>query len=832
MPQFESRCSSIDIMAPIVLDFPQDSPTRTPALPSFRPSPPSQESQSVVECRLEKRPWEVLCLLERLDLPSTVSDDHADVHLQRLLQLAWIITIRPFVASTTLFIGEEYLSGRSFVGEADNGLANAVQIHLDTQETIQELLSQMVASLMDRPKGSHSKDERHGDRRDLHTTLIYQRQPTNGVGNGQGACMGRCQTCCPMLLEPSEDTIPSTGLRLYVRHSPDGRLHARLDLTATTTVGVPLATGLLHTFNQVLQSIVACPTQTIGAVELCSPHDRQWIGDFTRPLAPAQDALLHDLCLRHAQSTPDAPAVRSWDGDLTYRELNDLASRLAHWLVGQGVHPGVFVACTFYKSTWAIVARLAVLMAGGAYICVDAHDPPPYLTSVLERTQSKILLTSVGFGGQFASQVDVHFEVSEAALRELPSIATVPCSTVTPSDACVVLFTSGSTGLPKGIVQEHRSYASALTDYIRVTGMGPHSRLFQFDAYAFDISNNDFLAPLIAGGCCCVPTTSLSMEALMVDLDNLQANMMFVTPSVAIDIDPDRVPTLQTMCIGGEPVSDAVLAKWVGRVRVINQYGMGEVASLCAFNPNLQMGRGAVVGRPASGAIWIVNPDFPDQLMPVGAVGELLVEGPHISRGYLDHVSAKSENFLAAPPPWMAQLHAHRPSYRLYRSGDLGRYNHDGTIELIGRKDTMLKLDGARVEAGQVEYVLRRHLSTGDAAVVDVLGTVDGVSDPILAVYLYLDSNPMNLEGGAVEDMQFRPITERHAVHALTQGLSDAVRQNLPPYYVPSLFLLVDRVPRTKSKKTDRRKLHMLGQAYYMDRREELRDITVWPVWE
>ncbi|KAJ5178704.1 AMP-dependent synthetase/ligase [Penicillium capsulatum] len=801
------------------------------ASPSGSTSPQLVEETEVIDCQLDARPTSLLRLFDTWDIPSVSAGAHPDVQLQLLLQLAWVITLRPFAASRTLYIKEEYRNGYSFVGESPDETIVVAQIHPDAQETIQGLLCQMVNNLED-DKGEIRKDL--GDAR-LNSTIFYQRQPLNGVGDGNNTvtCAGRCQMCCSLpLAAPSPSQLPSRGLRLYISRTPDNRLHARLDRSAATNIGASLATSLLHTFNKALLSVGTSPTQAIGAVELCSLHDRQWIRDMTRPVAPAQNALLHDLCLRHAQTHPDTLAVRSWDGDLTYDHLRDASSRLAHWLVGQGVHPGVFVACTFYKSTWAIVARLAILMAGGAYICVDAHDPPPYLTSVLERTQSKILLTSAGFGGNFASLVDIHFEVTEASLQILPSLMTVPCTTVTPTDPCVVLFTSGSTGQPKGIVQEHRSYASALKDYIRVTGMGPHSRMFQFDAYAFDISNNDFLAPLMAGGCCCVPTTSLSMDALMTDLNDLQANMMFVTPSVAIDMDPDRMPTLRVMCIGGEPVSDAVLAKWTGRVQVINQYGMGEVASLCAFNPNLQMGRGAVVGRPASGSIWIVNPDFPDQLMPVGAVGELLIEGPHISRGYLDHVSARSENFLVMSPAWMTQLHPNRPSYRFYRSGDLGRYKHDGTIELIGRKDTMLKLDGARVEAGQVEYVLRRHLSTGDAAVVDVLGAIDGVSDPILAVYLYLDNNPMNLEGGVAEDMHFCPISKRHAIHALTEKLSDAVRENLPTYYIPSLFLLVDRVPRTKSKKTDRRKLHMLGQAYYLGCREELRDITVWPVWE
>jgi amino acid adenylation domain-containing protein len=791
---------------------------------------PNSPKDSTVYLQLSEHPRLLLRLVEVFNAPTIIKSEPSDIQLQRLFQIAWAITVGAFTSSTTLYIGEQYAKGRCYVGESNDPTAPTTQIHIDTQEPVHKLFLQITNGVNALVEESYANGVRgnDGNASRYNTTIVYQRHPAMAVALGQKACISRCHVCCSISLVQE---FHGEGMRLSVRRTPDDLLHAQLDV-GDSQISLPLATSLLHSFNRALSSIGMTSMQSIGAVDLCGSNDRAQIADFTRSLAPSQDALLHDLCLRHAATTPDAPAVRSWDGDLTYSELSDLASRLAHWLVDKGVRPGVFVACTFYKSTWAIVARLAILMAGGAYICVDGSDPPPYLASVLERTQIRIMLTSTGYASRYTELIEVQFEVSAGSLRELPSIPGVPCVDVKPTDACVVLFTSGSTGKPKGIIQEHRSYASALTDYIRVMGMGPHSRLFQFDAYAFDISNNDFLAPLLAGGCCCVPTTSLSMDALMTDINDLQANMMFATPSVAIEINPDRVPTLKMMCIGGEPVSDAVLAKWLTRVKVVNQYGMGEVASLCAHNPNLQMGHGAVVGRPASGAIWIVNQDHPDLLMPVGAIGELLVEGPHISRGYLDHVSGRSENFLTALPVWMAQLHGDRPRHRFYRSGDLGRYNHDGTIELIGRKDTMLKLDGARVEAGQVEYVLRQHLSTGDAAVVDVLGAVDGAGDPILGVYLYLANNPMNMETGPVEEMQFRPIMQRHAIYALTQVLSEGVRQSLPTYYVPSLFLLVDRIPRTKSKKTNRRKLHMLGQAYYMAHREDLREITVWPEWD
>ncbi|CAG8109026.1 unnamed protein product [Penicillium salamii] len=819
-------------MAPVLLEPESLNPERT-LIPL---KAPKEEFPTIaVNIPLTDRPWRLLCLFDTLNPPSSAAGELADIHLQRVLQLAWVASVRPFAYSTTFYIGEEFSKGVCYVTEAAHVPGQAVQIHVDPHDSVKDIFAQSITSLetlKHAPLSMNGHTSSDGKNSRFDVTIVYQREQPKLPSFGQIACKGQCKTCCASSANGvvGLDAV-STGLLLTIQHTSDDKLYARLEVGGPE-IDLPLATSLLESFDQALRSLDGAPTQTIGSLELCSAEDRKHIAQFTGNLAPPQDSLLHELCLRHVRTTPDAPAVASWDGDLTYRQLEGVSSRLAHWLVGQGVGPNVFVACAFYKSTWAVVARLAVLMAGGAYICVDGTDPPPYLASVLERTQIKIMLVSAGHREKFAGRVETLFEVSETSVLDLPFVDSTPCTTVTPTDPCVVLFTSGSTGNPKGIVQEHRSYASALTDYIRVMEMGPHSRMFQFDAYAFDISNNDFLGPLMAGGCCCVPTVSLTMDALMDDLNNLKANIMFITPSVAVDLDPSRIPTLKMMCIGGEPVSDAVLAKWLGKVQIVNQYGMGEVASLCAYNRNLQMGRGSVVGRPATGAIWIVSPDNPDQLMPVGAVGELLVEGPHLSQGYLDHVSGKSENFLANPPIWMNQLHTERPNHRLYRSGDLGRYNHDGTIQLMGRKDSMLKLDGARVEAGQVEYVLRRNLTTGDAAVVDVLGAVDGKGDPILAVYLFLASNPMNATGGPVEEIQFRPISDKHAVQSLTQSLSDAVSESLPSYYIPSLYLLVDRVPRTKSKKTDRRKLHALGQEYYMEHRAELEDITVWPEWD
>ncbi|KAJ7661569.1 hypothetical protein DFH06DRAFT_1399588, partial [Mycena polygramma] len=201
--------------------------------------------------------------------------------------------------------------------------------------------------------------------------------------------------------------------------------------------------------------------------------------------------------------------------------------------------------------------------------------------------------------------------------------------------------------------------------------------------------------------------------------------------------------------------------------------------------------------------------------LPVGAMGEILIEGPHLARGYLDAVAAKPDvGFLARPPAWMQRVHPHRGPTRVYRSGDLGRYLPDGTVEHLGRKDTVLKLNGCRVDALEVECVLRRCLSDADAVVVDLLGAIGADEEPVLAAFLQVAGGPPSGAG-----MGIQTIDEEHAVYPLVRSMTAVVEAQLPQHIIPSLFLLVNRIPRTKSNKTDRRWLHVYGQDFYMARK-------------
>ncbi|KAI8627922.1 hypothetical protein F5Y19DRAFT_440404 [Xylariaceae sp. FL1651] len=585
-----------------------------------------------------------------------------------------------------------------------------------------------------------------------------------------------------------------------------------------------MAKGILSTFEHIYSQIIMSTENTLlRDIETCSDLDRERIQRWTCMDHTPENSCLHELILEQCRLRPNEKAICSWDGDLTYKELDDLSLRLAHHLMQLGVGPEVFVLSCFEKSTWAIVARLAILRAGGAYISIFASNPPVYLESVIVRTKARVLITDPNFADRFRGIVPSLIELSPEWLRTLP-IGSQTCQTVQPDSACLVLFTSGSTGTPKGIIQTHQAYATAIRNYARDLQLGPHTRFFQFDDYAFDISNLEFLVTLVLGGCCCVPGPMLSVQDLTREINSLDADIIFLTPTVAIKLDPREVPRLKTLCVGGEPLPKELVKKWNGSAtKLVNQYGMGEVAICCALNTKIEPVGGAKVGRPSTGTIWLVNPSSPERLMPIGAVGEIIIEGPHLSRGYLDETATRrtEAGFLKVVPRWMTKLHPDRSHTRMYRSGDLGRLNHDGTFTYLGRKDTILKLDGCRIDALEVEYQAQKRLSNKDIIVVDLLGIINGQDEPSLTAFIYLDE----YTGWAVSATNDGPFLKDAMADTVAREKVNEIQvsmaQSLPQYMIPTRFVLMSWVPRTASKKIDRKKIHMLGQLFYFAQLEQ-----------
>ncbi|KAF7590779.1 hypothetical protein BBP40_002395 [Aspergillus hancockii] len=717
-----------------------------------------------------------------------------------LLNVGWLVTVRCFSPARDVYLSLISEPGVYFItNSAQGGDHHTPPVQLNCEAPVKDLVRDvsLIQSKTASTKPMCCDPPHESSEKFLSTTICYAKEI---LATTDGFTQRDLET--EVFLDISES---------------NGKLHAKLAF-AVSDASRDLALSLLHTFNTAIMAVISSPLQPLGKLDLCSKHDRQLLQTYTKNVSESHEVVLHDLALRHAQLTPDALAVRSWDGDLTYAELDDVVSRLAQFLVSNGVCRGTFIISCFEKSTWAIVARLAIMKAGAAYISIDATDPPNFLQNVIRRVNAKIMLTSPVYRTAYTSLISSVIEITPEMISALPSSTGAGCPLVKPTDPCLILFTSGSTGEPKGIIQEHRAYATAVRDYNRMIGIDRHSRVLQFDDYAFDISNNDYLTALTAGGCCCVPTPPKTIAGLVENINALQANMTFLTPTVAAQFFPQDVPTLEVACIGGEPMSNELLMRWAPYVRLVNQYGMGEAATFCAYNDQVQPGQNAIVGRSGSGAIWITSPDSPEILMPVGAVGEILIEGPHLARGYLDALCQKPDvGFLPTAPSWLKNLHLSRAATsRFYRSGDLGRYTHAGTVEHLGRKDTILKVNGCRVESTEVEYIISKSLGPGDAVIVDLLGTIDGPREPLLAAFLCLANSEVNSFPTATHNsVDFLLIGSHHPADQLVQRIARDVTATLPVHMVPQCFVLISQTPKTRSNKTDRRKLHHLAQKWY-----------------
>ncbi|KAJ5362150.1 hypothetical protein N7541_002994 [Penicillium brevicompactum] len=709
--------------------------------------------------------------------------DTGSVRESNFLKAAWILTLRCFAPEEVISISYDEELG------SDAGDSTAFTVRVESSWNVSRLLG----------------------------TLETQ-EKANVLGAGPQISHSR--SVCTAALRYITNTSPSLTAVPFLGGKPElvvinNNNQLIASISGPDSVPKQLNDSMLWTFQHVLRQILARPTSLkLEDIEYCSePHKRR-IKSLTSTDSFSSENCLHDLIVENCHRHPEKLAIRSFDDDMTYGDLNSLSLRLAYYLNNLGVRPESFVLSSFQKSTWAIVARLAILRAGGAYISIHSSNPPAYLNSVIQRTD------------RFYKTIENVTVVTREWLESLPlpmQSASLPA--VQPFNACTVLFTSGSTGKPKAIVQEHRSYASAIRDYSRNLGLDADTRYLQYDDYAFDISNLEFLVPLILGGCCCVPGPMKTVQDLAESISTLDANIAFLTPTVAIKANPDAMKNLKTLCIGGEPLSKDLLNNWTGSsTKLINQFGMGEAAVCCAYNDNAHDPNSspATIGRSSSGAIWIVDPSCPSKLMPIGAVGEIVIEGPHLARGYLDqdHQATdrtKPAGFMQEIPLWLRELHPNRKLTRLYRSGDLARWTHDGRIEYIGRKDTIVKLDGCRIDVIEVEHLSRKSLTSKDAIVVDLLGVIDGKEDPRLAAFLYLSDHPDNCE--TAEPCLKDASQDKIAMRKVAQ-IKEVLAISLPPYMIPTLFLLATKVPRTPSKKTDRRMIRLLSSKFYAEERK------------
>ncbi|MFG3226583.1 amino acid adenylation domain-containing protein [Kitasatospora sp. NPDC048194] len=561
-------------------------------------------------------------------------------------------------------------------------------------------------------------------------------------------------------------------------------LEYREDLFTAAT-----ATRLARSLATLLASAARTPDAPLSALELLTAEERRvLLEEWSGPPAAAPATTLTALLESAAAGAPDRPALVVPDAvpagpgtlRLDHGELNARANRLARLLLARRVGPGDLVALALPRSAQLVVALLAVLKSGAAYLPVDPRYPAGRIAHMLGDARPVQVLTAEGVAlpglpeGVVPLALDAPESVAElAGHRDTDPDDAERTRPLTPRDTAYVIYTSGSTGRPKGVAVPH-SGAANLVANLRALHAGADARVLQFASFSFDATVWELAASLFAGGTLVLATdeSRLSGEQLAALIAEHRVNHAILPPTVAAGLpDGAPLPADLVLAVGGEACPPALLERLAGRVVLRNAYGPTE-ASVCAtWSDPLGPGDGRPpIGRPLGGHRAYVL-DAALAPAPVGVTGELYLAGAGLAHGYLGRPVTTAERFVADPYG--------PPGARMYRTGDLVRRRPDGALDYVGRVDHQVKLRGFRIELGEIEAALTRHPVVVQAA-VRVRPSPTGV--PLLVGYV------VPVPGVAAVDV---PV------------LRAFLGESLPAHMVPATLVTLPALPLTANGKLD-----------------------------
>ncbi|KAF7537510.1 hypothetical protein G7054_g3642 [Neopestalotiopsis clavispora] len=578
-------------------------------------------------------------------------------------------------------------------------------------------------------------------------------------------------------------------------------IRAGFDKTLISAVDADLIVQRLeHVFHQL--SSKASRETPLKGLSIVSPADMKLLEKFNPEVEPMEECM-HWLIEEQVRLQPNALMIDSWDGQLTYREANEYSDRLAGVLIGLGVGPEVLVPFAFEKSAWGVIAIHAIMKAGGACVAMDMSHPRARHEKIIADTEAKVIVAS-RFYAEKIDLVPHVIAVDQQALDQMPRRPASARTTVSPNNTAWVVYSSGSTGTPKGSILEHRSLCTTSRINSGLLTCNSSTRAIHFSSYSFDVCIEETSIIPMYGGCIVIPSEEDRLNDLPGVMERMRVNWADLTPTVVRMLNPENCPYLDVMALGGEALTQDIINTWDRKpgFRLFNTYGPSECSIQCTSSEPMQtLKTGAVggnVGIPRNCKVWIVDPDSLRPL-PAGSVGELLIEGPLVARGYLKEEAKTKAAFL--------DNLAWAPGRRFYKTGDLFSFNMDGTLNCLGRSDSQVKLYGQRIELGEIEFNVKKHLSDPDSSqvIVECFAPNGEPGRKLLAAFVQLVPNNAT-------DMEIMEMSE--FLRDQLAEVKKKVAGDIPKYMVPSLFVPVISLPSNASGKTDRKKLRGEAAAF------------------
>ncbi|MFD5799105.1 amino acid adenylation domain-containing protein, partial [Streptomyces diastatochromogenes] len=540
-------------------------------------------------------------------------------------------------------------------------------------------------------------------------------------------------------------------------------------------------------YGRVLEAVADDRQLRLSAVDVLGDAGRRRVlVDWNDTVTEVEASTLPELFEAQVARTPDAVAVVSDRGEVSYAELDARANRLARLLVGRGVGPESVVGVVMDRGVELVVALLAVVKAGGAYLPVDPEYPVERIAFMLADAAPSVVVTSEEAADVLPASVLVPLVVLDdpSTVGELARLDGGVLSdgersgALSPSHPAYVIYTSGSTGRPKGVVVTHGGIGTLAAAQVDRFAVNAGSRVLQLASQSFDAAVSEVCMALLSGaalvmaGADRLPPKGLLSEAVA----EFRVTHVTVPPSVLATV--EQLPrSLRTLVVAGEASAPGLVERWAPGRRMINAYGPTEVTVCATMSAPLDpAGQGPVpIGQPITNAKVFVLDQFL-RPVPEGVPGELYVVGPGLARGYLGRPGQTAERFVACP----------FTDGRMYRTGDLVMWTADGELVFVGRADDQVKVRGFRIEPGEVETVVAGHERVGQVAVVI---REDRPGDKRLVAYVVPDGDT----AAATPD--------------LPENLREFVGSRLPEYMVPSAVVVLDELPLSVNGKLDRKAL-------------------------
>ena len=548
-------------------------------------------------------------------------------------------------------------------------------------------------------------------------------------------------------------------------------------------------------YLRLMEQAVSNPLQRIGDLSLLDEYEqKQILTEWSGASHQARPGWVHVWFEQHARRCPEATAIVAGNKSLSYRDLNATANQVAHLLIARGIGPEKIVGICFERSEWMIVAILAVLKAGAAYLPLDHEYPPDRLAYMLHDAGAAFVLSEQSSAQKMpGNDVPTLLLDQDRELWQKQSISDLQ-NRAHESSLAYVIYTSGSTGQPKGVMVQHGNLSGLLSAADTHFGFRPEDRWTLFHLYSFDFSVWEIWGALAYGGTLVIVPSEVrrspSEFCRLLRQENI--SILSQVPSAFYQLADYEEQTgepvhvgLRAVVFGGEALDVKRLKPWIERYGeqgplLVNMYGITETTIHVTHKrlavEDIIAGR-SVIGSPLPGyRTWLL--DQRQMLLPPGIPGEIYVGGTGVARGYLNKPALTAERFV--PDPFENQ-----EGGRLYRTGDLGRYLADGTIEYVGRIDHQVKLRGYRIELGEIEAKLKHHAAVEDCA---VLVKPEPAGDHRLVAYI-----------AAAQSETLQPA-----------NLRAFLKSELPDYMVPTQFIFLDRLPLTPNGKIDHKRLLQL----------------------